>query len=206
MRSIRRARVRVPTLAPGGPGWKRAAQHLTARDADPHVDLTFSDHWNEADVRGALYAAHGKVCAYCGCHLPRNDRGDVDHFRPKNLRDDPSHDGYWWLAYEFDNYRLSCSTCNSSRKSDRFPLRRRAHRVTFQDRARLAREARLLLDPASDPVEEWLCVKWRERLCPIHPSKELSPTARVQIEATLAFFQLNTDPRLVGERINVEWR
>ncbi len=154
-------------------------------------------------MRGALYAAHGKVCTYCGCHLPRNDRGDVDHYRPKNLRDDLSHGGYWWLAYEFDNYRLSCSICNSSRKSDRFPLRRRARRVTYQDRARLRREARLLIDPSTDPVEEWLCVKWRERLCPIHPSKELSPTTCVQVEATLAFFQLNTDPRLIGERIQV---
>src|SRR4051812_48090884 len=120
MRSIRRARVRVPTLAPGGTGRNKAAQNLAARKVDGNAELTFPDHWNESDVRGALYAAQGKVCAYCGCLLPRNDRGDVDHFRPKSrLRDDPSHGGDWWLAYVFDNYLLSCSTCNRNCKSDR---------------------------------------------------------------------------------------
>jgi hypothetical protein len=205
MRSIRRVRGRVPTLTPGEPGGKKAAQHLAARETNPDAELTFTDHWNAADVRRALYAIHGKVCAYCGCHLPRNDRGDVDHYRPKNLREEPAHGGYWWLAYEFENYRLSCSTCNSSRKSDQFPLRPRARRVAFKDRARLDREARLLLDPASDPVEEWLCVKWHEVLCPIRPSDELPPNARVQVEATLALFKVNDDLRLIGERINAKY-
>jgi uncharacterized protein (TIGR02646 family) len=192
----------VPTLAPGGPGGKKAARDLSDRSADPTAKLTFPDHWNEADVRGALYAAQGKACAYCGCLLPRNDRGDVDHFRPKGPpREDPTHGGYWWLAYEFDNYLLSCSTCNSICKSDRFPLRPRARRITFQHRARLLREARLLLDPARDPVEQWLRVEWQDLPCWILPSNRLHPTYRAQVIATLEFFRINTDPRLIRERI-----
>jgi uncharacterized protein (TIGR02646 family) len=201
MRSVRRARVRVPTLASGGLGSKKADQNLIARRANARATLTFPDHWNEPDVRGALYAAQGRVCAYCGCGLPRNDRGDVDHFRPKNLRGEPSHGGYWWIAYAFDNYLLSCSVCNSICKSDRFPLRPRARRVTFEDRSRLIREARLLLDPAQDPIEQWLRVDWRDRLCSIHPAPKLPPTARSQVRGTLEFFQINTDSRLIRERI-----
>ncbi len=205
MRSIQRARVQVPTLAPGGKGWNQAAQDMTAKEVDANAELTFPRHWNESDVRGALYAAQGKVCAYCGCHLPRNDRGDVDHFRPKSrLHDDVSHGGYWWLAYVFDNYLLSCSVCNSVYKRNRFPLRPRARRrVTFQDRTRLLHEARLLLDPARDPIEQWLRVEWREPLCPIRPAEQLSSTVRAQVNKTLEVFHINTDPRLVRVRMRV---
>ena len=204
MRSIRRARARVPTLAPGGVGWGRAAQDLAARKVDGNVELPFPEHWNESDVRGALYAAQGKVCAYCGSHLPRNDRGDIDHFRPKSCpRDDPFHGGYWWLAYVFDNYLLSCSTCNRIYKSNQFPLRPRARWITFHNRARLVREARLLLDPARDPIEQWLRVDWRKPLCPIHPAERLSSTARSQVSETLEVFHINKDPRLVRQRMKV---
>jgi uncharacterized protein (TIGR02646 family) len=193
----------APTLAPGGRGGKQVARNLTVRSADPTTKLSFPKHWNEADVRGALYASQGKVCAYCGCSLPRNDRGDVDHYRPKELRDDPSHGGYWWLAYEFENYLLGCSPCNSTHKSDQFPLRRRARRVTFQDRGRLPREARLLLDPACDPIEQWLRVDWESERCWIHPSAAISPTARAQVVYTLELFKINKDARLVRERTTI---
>ena len=204
MRSIQRVRAWVPTLAPGGRGWNKAAQNVTARKVDANAELTFPDHWNQPDVRGALYVAQGRVCAYCGCHLPRNDRGDVDHFRPKRrLPDDPSHGGYWWLAYVFENYLLSCSTCNSIYKRSQFPLRPRARRITFRDRARLVREARLLLDPARDPIEQWLKVEWRNPLCPIRPAEELSSTNRAQVNKTLEVFHINSDPRLLRERMKV---
>jgi uncharacterized protein (TIGR02646 family) len=193
----------APTLVAEGQGGKRAARNLTVRIADPTTELSFPPHWNEADVRGALYASQGKVCAYCGCYLPRNDRGDVDHFRPKNLRDDPSHGGYWWIAYEFENYLLGCLPCNSNHKQDRFPLRKRARRVTFEDRARLPREARLLLDPARDPIEQWLHVDWKSERCSIHPSTALPPTALAQVEYTLNFFRINKDPLLVRERVRI---
>lgn len=44
MRSIRRVRVRVPTLAPEGKGWKRAADHLSAKHVDENEELTFPEH------------------------------------------------------------------------------------------------------------------------------------------------------------------
>jgi uncharacterized protein (TIGR02646 family) len=188
----------VPTLAPGGRGWIRASKNLNAREVDRNAELTFPDHWNELDVRGVLYALQGNACAYCGRDL---DRGDVDHFRPKSrLRENPSHGGYWWLAYELKNYFLSCRRCNSTYKSDRFPLRPRARRVTFQDRTRLLREARLLLDPARDPIEQWLRVDWLNERCLILPAPGLSSIAQIQVEGTLKFFRINSDPRLVRDR------
>ena len=56
----------------------------------------------------------------------------VDHFRPKNrvyrltndrpCETDCNLDAYWWLAFSFENYRLSCSIPNTT-KTCYFPLR-----------------------------------------------------------------------------------
>lgn len=59
-----------------------------------------------------MEASHGK-CWYCECKR-RRDYYAVDHFRPKNaVVERPDHEGYWWLAFEWRNYRFSCSYCNS---------------------------------------------------------------------------------------------
>lgn len=204
MRNVRRASVIVPTLAPGGLGERRARQHEADRSVDPTVKLGFPEHWNNPDVRGALYAMHRRTCAYCGCYLPRNDRGDVEHFRPKaRVDDDLGHGGYWWVAYNFDNYLLSCSTCNSVRKGNWFPLRPRSRRVTYDTRSKLPHEARVLFDPTIDSVEKYLRAEWEEELCPIRAQGGLAGVIRKQVEGTLKLFKINTDPDLVKERIAI---
>jgi uncharacterized protein (TIGR02646 family) len=204
MRAVRRTTVLVPTLAPLGLGGNRARQHEADRHINSFAKLAFPDYWNSPDVRGALYAMHGRTCAYCGCDLPRNDRGDVEHFRPKaQVDDDLEHGGYWWLAYSFENYLLSCRPCNSNRKKNSFPLRARAKRITYESRTLIRREARILLDPALDPVEEWLRVDWENDHCPIRARNSIGAVVRTQVEQTLKFFKINTDPDLVKERMNI---
>ena len=41
--------------------------------------------------------------------------GDVEHYRPKSI--------YWWLAYNYDNYLVSCQLCNQKFKKAKFPVR-----------------------------------------------------------------------------------
>ncbi len=142
----------------------------------------------------------GRVCAYCGCDLPRSDRGDVEHFRPKKqVREDPEHGGYWWLAYKLDNLLLSCSLCNRVYKRSRFPMRPGAKRVRFSDRSRIAREARLLLEPTIDPVEDWLDVTWRRELCRLVPRSTLTRIQKLQVTGTIELLKLN-HPDLLRER------
>lgn len=89
---------------------------------------------NKSDIWGG--AAHilseisfGK-CWYCETSELRSDN-PVDHFRPKGkVAECPDHPGYWWLAFEWSNFRYSCTYCNSRRvdvetaggKQDHFPL------------------------------------------------------------------------------------
>lgn len=65
--------------------------------------------------------------------LSKEDRSDnpIDHFRPKNkVVECDGHPGYWWLAFDWRNYRFTCTYCNSRRvnietagaKHDHFPL------------------------------------------------------------------------------------
>lgn len=167
--------------------------------------LEFSEHWNEPDVRGALYAMHGWVCSYCQRELPDNDRGDVDHFRPKRGGKGVTHSGYWWLAYAFENYLLSCSRCNRITKVNHFPIDIGSAHITYADRNKLATEARLLLDPVDDPVEEWLKVDCADELCPVREldACRQNPTAHARGDKTILFFRFNLNRRLIQERVRV---
>lgn len=78
-----------------------------------------------------LIKYYGEKCWYSECSL-EGSFGDVDHFRPKNKSTDEQGnvilaDGYWWLAYDYLNYRLSCEKSNrsfgSGGKNDMFPLK-----------------------------------------------------------------------------------
>ncbi|MFO4700934.1 HNH endonuclease family protein [Vibrio cholerae] len=61
-------------------------------------------------------------CWYCESSSDRAT-SDVDHFRPKagvtcNRDKVVNHDGYYWLAYEWTNYRYSCQRCNRPEKEN----------------------------------------------------------------------------------------
>lgn len=92
-------------------------------------------------------AQRGK-CAYCEGAVLGLQYGDVEHIRPKAeihaLPDDPAKwgkegfwsssvegrkaeapvikPGYWWLAYDWSNYLLSCQICNQQWKANFFPV------------------------------------------------------------------------------------
>lgn len=155
-------------------------------------------------MRGVLYALQWRVCAYCGRSLPGNDRGDVEHFRPKKaVHEAPEHGGYWWLAYRLENYVLSCGVCNSSRKGNKFPMRPRARHKTFDDAAELHREARLLWDAGADPLDAWVTIDLDDPLLAVVPQAGLTRTERRQVEGSIAFFRINLDQFLIRERLRV---
>ena len=65
-------------------------------------------------VKEQLFKESGDKCAYCEANIKVVAYGDVEHYRPKSI--------YWWLAYCYDNYVVSCAICNQRYKSDNFPL------------------------------------------------------------------------------------
>lgn len=90
-----------------------------------------TDHRIWSQFKPILIECYGEKCWYSECSL-EGSFGDVDHFRPKNKSTDEHKneilpDGYWWLAYDYHNYRLSCDKSNRSfgdgGKNDMFPLK-----------------------------------------------------------------------------------
>lgn len=115
--------------------WKKKADsHLAALSSltthDERVDyLKKNNYWSQ--FKPILLKIFGSKCWYSECSLD-GSFGDVDHFRPKNKSTALNGttilpDGYWWLAYDYNNYRLSCEKCNRSYKgggkNDCFPLK-----------------------------------------------------------------------------------
>jgi hypothetical protein len=74
---------------------------------------------------------------------------EVEHFRPKgaakNLDGSSRPEGYWWLAFEWGNYRL-CGGVPNRKKGYYFPLRIGTHVATSVDR-NTDDECPYLLDP-----------------------------------------------------------
>ena len=70
--------------------------------------------WHE--LKEELEKCSHHKCWYCESNQDRSDN-NVDHFRPKGrVTECPDHEGYWWLAFIWTNYRFSCTFCNSRRK------------------------------------------------------------------------------------------
>jgi hypothetical protein len=74
---------------------------------------------------------------------------EVEHFRPKgatkNLDGSERAEGYWWLAFEWGNFRL-CGGVPNRKKGFYFPLRPGTHIATSVDR-NTDDESPYLLDP-----------------------------------------------------------
>ncbi|WP_405195982.1 HNH endonuclease [Streptomyces anulatus] len=88
-----------------------AKLYTEAKDADK--ELSFREMWREEAIRNRLIALIGEKCWYCETRFVRSPY-HVDHYRPKSVVvGEAERRGYWWLAYDPANYRLSCHHCNS---------------------------------------------------------------------------------------------
>jgi hypothetical protein len=107
------------------------------------IGRSASDYWkNYKEGYGEI---QGGRCAYCEMKVIGGQPGDVEHYRPKGELEilDPANQGeerehlsnvvgrralraigtgYWWDAYSWENYLLSCDACNRGWKRNFFPI------------------------------------------------------------------------------------
>jgi len=107
-------------------------------------------------VRFNLWMLGQFKCWYSEARLEANS-GEVEHFRPKNkvAAAKPRHDGYWWRAFDWKNYRLAHSIANKRKrdistgklvgKGTYFPLRVEGQRAKKAEDEK--QEEPTLLDP-----------------------------------------------------------
>lgn len=159
-------------------GWNATRQnHLNnianLSIADRKTYITDHPDWNQFQP-SMLGLSHNK-CWYSEAPIGNGDL-EVDHFRPKNKAKQKidysnaksksvvhKENGYWWKAYDWDNYRLAGALANKLRrdrlgdcedvkgKGDYFPLDLVIGRVA-NDEENLTCEESILLDP-TNPVD-----------------------------------------------------
>lgn len=99
-----------------------------------------SSIWSE--IKPVFMDIQFNKCVFCERKLGDDNfsrvEHDLEHFRPKGRvtkwprrgsavsfsfeLGETSARGYFWLAYDLKNYAAACKTCNSSLKSDAFPI------------------------------------------------------------------------------------
>jgi len=108
-------------------------------------------HWRDVGLLEFLKSlSHGK-CWYTEAKFTA-EYPHLEHFRPKscarNENWEKCHDGYWWLAFDLENYRLSKPLPNT-RKGTYFPLRQPRLAVCEPGIA-LTLESPFFLDPYNE--------------------------------------------------------
>lgn len=201
------------------PGWlDRAGEKTETFRAAGRYNET-SGSWS--DIKEAYMRLQGFKCGFCERRLEKSQYGniehDVEHFRPKAkvkswptdsdrvdrgidfafpLGDD-ADPGYFLLAYELENYLISCKSCNSRLKANFFPIA--DTRTVDLDRSRdLNDEKAYLIYPIgardSDPED---LITFRGIL-PIPVATK--GHRRRRAEVTIRFFELDTREVLLEER------
>lgn len=116
---------------------------------------------------------------------------EVEHFRPKKSvtnMDGTVHDGYWWLAFDWRNFRI-CGNVGNRKKGTYFPLRSGCKRVPAGGDLRM--EDPQLLDPADEDDPNLLTFDVEGHAI---PAPGVSPWDRTRVEYSVDRCKLDFPP------------
>jgi uncharacterized protein (TIGR02646 family) len=126
---------------------------------------------------------------------------DVEHFRPKveaKDLDGTTRDGYWWLAFDYRNFR-ACGNVGNRKKGGWFPLQAGSVVSTFEHQCEES-ETRYLLDPTdADDVD---LIAFDEEGKAI-PAPGITEWEVQRVEETIRCLKLNEHEALPQERQKV---
>lgn len=171
----------------------KAAKDKAARDAI--IDGN-SAHWGA--LKDWLLEISHQKCWFSEAKDVFN-HWHVEHFRPKKSARDLEGDeveGYWWLSFDWTNYRI-CGSVGNSKKGSYFPLRAGCLRVGIGGDIRL--EDPVLLDP-SDPDDPNLLSFNQEGEAIASPFID-DAWERHRAEVSIKRFKLDHDPLVQKRKI-----
>jgi hypothetical protein len=164
-------KAQVDTLVPN---WRSRAARRTAKFIQQSGYEEKTSIWSE--IKPIFMYLQNNRCAYCDRYLAGIKFGsgeiDLEHFRPKGrIEPYPTPDdgvnysfqtgnsqanGYYWLAYDLENYALACISCNRGLKADRFPIAGTRGTALSSLTELNQIELPLLLFPLRDDPEEFI--------------------------------------------------
>ncbi len=167
-----------------------------------HIDK--NQIWQDKTLFMALSDAMDGKCWYSEAKELMSDR-DVDHFRPKKKamnKDNAERDGYWFLAYDWENYRFSSIYSNRLRKDKHtgeevafgkgtyFPLKEGTHAATTK--RGLSDERPYLLDPTKKSDASLISFNSFGKVTPSVPKNFI--WERERVDASVDYYHLNHSP------------
>jgi hypothetical protein len=123
----------------------------------------------------------------------------VEHFRPKKSarnKDGSARAGYWWLAFDFRNYRL-CGGVGNTSKGTWFPLRPGTLAAGYNGPIDFPDEAPLLIDPIK--LFDVSLLTFANRGIAL-PNPATSAWDAERAEASIERYKLNSFPPLARAR------
>lgn len=126
---------------------------------------------------------------------------DVEHFRPKKeakALDGSKRDGYWWLAFDYMNFRV-CGNVGNRKKGGWFPLQQGSLVSTYTAPCEES-ETRYLLDPIDDDDVSLIAFDEEGKVV---PAPGTSPWEQQRVEETVKRLKLNEHAPLAEERRKV---
>ncbi len=189
-------------------GWKEKSQQITRElvaetDSKKRGELIDKnqEHWK--NIKLILTKLFNYKCWYTEAPQQGTDI-DVDHFRPKKrvqetLSSLAPHNGYWWLAFSLENYRISCIVANRRRtdvetgitggKADHFPLCEESNRAKTPG-CNIEGEQPILLDPLKATDVQLLQFKPDGEAMPRF-SEDKNPRKYMRADLSIMFYNLN---------------
>lgn len=162
--------------------------------------------WKELFV--PLSALSNGKCWYSEALDVMSDR-DIDHFRPKNEAKNvdgiarADDEGYWWLAFDFENFRFSSQYCNQLRKDKFNPDKEtRGKWVYFplfegsavaKTKPRCQDEEIMLLDPCDENDPPLLTFESKGKAIP-NVDAILELRDKIRVETSIKIYHLDHGP------------
>jgi uncharacterized protein (TIGR02646 family) len=157
-----------------------------------------SKHWGE--LKQWLLALSGGKCWFSEVR-DLYSHYDVEHFRPKKAAkalDGAERDGYWWLAFDYMNFRV-CGNVGNRKKGGWFPLQQGSLCSSFAAQCEES-EARYLLDPIDDDDVSLIAFDEEGKVV---PAPKTSAWEKQRVEETVKRLKLNEYAPLAEARRKV---
>jgi hypothetical protein len=156
--------------------------------------------WRDDRIRAWLLSQFNNKCWYSEA-FDSTSSIHVDHYRPKcRIKSELGGDtceGYWWLAFDWKNYRI-CGQLLNVKKGDLFPIVEGA-RCNPNDPVSLQLEAPVLIDPITDQAR-LISYERDEDACVAVPAAGIDAAEYVRAERTIEILGLNLRDRLNAKR------
>lgn len=155
-------------------------------------------HWDQ--LKPWLMALSGGKCWFSDVR-DLFSHYDVEHFRPKKQAkalDGSERDGYWWLAFDYMNFRL-CGNVGNRKKGGWFPLQQGSLLSTYAAQCEES-ESCIFLDPIDENDVSLIAFDEEGKVI---PAPGASVWQKQRVEETVKRLKLNEHVPLAEERRKV---